>query len=173
MSGLLRRCKDLIRNLEIPRPFDVHILCQSVAQRQGRPIQSMAIAMPAGSPCGLWVSTASTDYIFYEKQASPLHQQHIIVHELGHLLCGHTNAVAMSNEASRLLMPTLSPNLIEQVLQRTYYSTPEEKEAEMIASLILQSVDRSPSGLNRSTPEADEAVRRVQRLLVHRYRRRP
>ncbi|MCX4902820.1 ImmA/IrrE family metallo-endopeptidase [Streptomyces sp. NBC_00878] len=166
LGGLQRRCKALIRKLEIPSPFDVHTLIQSVAQRQGRPIQLMAIAMPAGSPCGLWISTASTDYIFYEKQASPLHQEHIIVHELGHLLCGHVRLTDVNNDITRRLMPTLSPNMIERVLQRTYYNTPEEKEAEMIASLILQGVHRSPSGLNQAVPEVDEAVRRVQRLLV-------
>ncbi|RSN46578.1 hypothetical protein DMH12_29150 [Streptomyces sp. WAC 04229] len=166
LRGLRRRCKALIRDLDIQRPFDVHTLIQSVAQRRGRPIQLVAIAMPAGSACGLFVSTAGTDYIFYEKHASPLHQEHIIVHELGHLLCGHVRLTDVNNDISRLLMPTLSPNMIERVLQRTYYNTPEEKEAEMIASLILQGVDRSPSGPERSEPEADEAVRRVQRLLV-------
>ncbi|MEU5001646.1 ImmA/IrrE family metallo-endopeptidase [Streptomyces sp. NPDC021622] len=173
LYGLHRRCKALIRSLDIPSPFDVHALCQNIAQQQGRPIQLKALAMPAGSPCGLWVSTATNYYIFYEKQASPFHQEHIIVHELGHLLCGHTTAAVMTDETSRLLMPTLNPNMVERILQRTHYSTPEEKEAEMIASLILQGAERAPAELNRPTPEADETIRRVQRLLVHRHERHP
>lgn len=173
LNRLHRRCKALISNLDVPSPFDIHTLCRSIAEQQGRPIQLKAVAMSAGSPCGLWVSTANTDYIFYAEQTSLLHQEHIIVHELGHLLCGHTTEAAMSDGTSRLLMPTLNPNMVDRMLQRTHYSALEEREAEMIASLILQGADRTSPGHNQTAPESDEIIQRVERSLVHGRGRRP
>ena len=44
--------------------------------------------------------------------------------------------------AASSLMPHLSPDLIRSVLGRTVYSEPDEREAELVASLILQQVQR-------------------------------
>ncbi|WP_162562076.1 ImmA/IrrE family metallo-endopeptidase [Salinispora vitiensis] len=50
----------------------------------------MPIDTTATGVCGLWVTTATKDYIAFERQTSPAHQDHIVLHELGHILCGHT-----------------------------------------------------------------------------------
>lgn len=38
---------------------------------------------------GCWVRLAGKDYIFYEEHTAHLHQAHIQLHELAHILCGH------------------------------------------------------------------------------------
>jgi IrrE N-terminal-like domain len=137
-----RRCQDLIADLDIPVPFDAHKLCARFAARRARPIRLRAVAMSVDSPCGIWLSTSGGDYIFYEEQTSRLHQEHIVAHEIGHILCNHHTTAIFPLEISRLLLPNLDPNLVNRVLSRTHYSAGEEQEAEMIASLILQRASR-------------------------------
>jgi hypothetical protein len=157
-----RRCQALVADLDIPVPFDAQELCARIATRRGRPIQLRAVAMPAGSPCGIWLSTAGSDYIFYEAHTSRLHQEHIIVHEIGHVLSNHHTTAVLDPETSRLLLPNLDPALVNRVLSRGHYSAAEEQEAEMIATLILQRASRWHAESEWAAPADGAGVR--QRL---------
>ncbi|MBG0565562.1 hypothetical protein [Actinoplanes aureus] len=160
---LRQRCETILAELELPDAADVRDLCDLVAQRQGRPIHLLAENLPTGSPCGLAVRTERFDAILYEAGTSRLHQEHIIRHELGHLICGHLTAPVLDAEASRLLLPNLDPSLVRAVLGRTNYSEIEEKEAELIASLLLRR-----SVLTRTEPAApeDPVLGRLHHTLV-------
>ena len=50
--------------------------------------------LSTGAPCGLWISVPAADYVFYDPDTSRLHAEHIILHELAHMLSGHSNALA-------------------------------------------------------------------------------
>ncbi|MEV4443703.1 ImmA/IrrE family metallo-endopeptidase [Streptomyces sp. NPDC049577] len=163
---LHQRCRKLVRGLDIPSPFDIWALCDSVAERHGRPIRPEPLRLPPDGPCGLWVSTPDVDYIFYAHDTSPLHQEHIIAHELGHVICGHEESAVLGEETSRLVLPTLDPEMVRGVLRRTYYTSAEEQEAEMVASLILQAANRTPLERNWDVPsEAAATVERLDRSL--------
>lgn len=71
------------------------------------------------------MGTASVDYVFYEAQTTPLHREHIVLHELGHILFGHHS---LEGEETDGAAPV--------VLGRTNYTTRQEQEAEMLASMI-------------------------------------
>jgi IrrE N-terminal-like domain len=157
-----RRCQALVADLDIPVPFDAQELCARIATRRGRPIRLRAVAMPMDSPCGIWLSTAGNDYIFYEAHTSRLHQEHIIVHEIGHVLCDHYATAVLSPETSRLLLPNLDPALVNRVLSRGHCSAEEEQEAEMIASLILRRASRWQPESEWTAPADGAGVR--QRL---------
>lgn len=121
----------------------------------------LGLALPADGPRGLWISAAERDYLIYERNTSPLHQEHIILHELSHLLCGHTGTATLTEEHARLLFPALDPGMVGRVLGRTGYSTEEEQEAELLASMILRTVQR-----NRTVPAIpDEATAENLRRL--------
>ncbi len=95
----------------------------------------------ATGACGLWLGTDNADYVFYEPRTAPLHQEHIILHEIGHVLCDHHRSFTGDDE------PTgppgeMQPHLVRRLMARTSYTTVEEQEAEMIASLI-QSAGRT------------------------------
>ncbi|WP_433724380.1 hypothetical protein ACQP2Y_03100 [Actinoplanes sp. CA-051413] len=137
--------------------------------------------LSAGLPCGLWISVETADYVFYDPETSQLHAEHIILHELGHMLSGHTTGVNASldgkgsggmgsGDSSRIggggiggggigggisggsdnggmgsgggisgigrLVPDLDPRTINTILGRVSYTTTQEREAEMLASLI-------------------------------------
>lgn len=90
--------------------------------------------------CGLWVGTASVDYVFYEAQTTPLHREHIVLHELGHILFGHHS---LEGEDADGNLPT--------VLGRTNYTTRQEQEAEMLASMIrIRTSNAGPRPADRS-----------------------
>ncbi|MEJ2854225.1 MULTISPECIES: hypothetical protein [unclassified Saccharothrix] len=132
-----RRHAALLRELPTPVPFDVGPLCRAVADARGRPIRLIPVAGLTGV-CGLWIATDTTDLIFHESDTTPPHRDHIVLHELAHVLCDHYPASVSLAERARLLLPDLDPALVQRVLGRAGYSTAEEREAELLASLIRQ-----------------------------------
>jgi hypothetical protein len=75
----------------------------------------------------------------YEQRTSRLHQEHIIAHEIGHLLCDHEPVSGLDDRTASTLMPSLDPRMIRRILgRRSGYPVPQEQQAEMIASLLLQ-----------------------------------
>ena len=134
---LRRRCAAIVRDLPMPVPFDARVLCERVAARRGRPIQLVAMDGLTGV-CGLWVGTATTDLIFYERVTTPPHQEHIILHELGHVLCDHHRSPDALGLPVEQLLPSLDPAMVQRVLGRAGYTSEEEREAELLASLIRQ-----------------------------------
>ncbi len=144
-----KRCEARIRDLEIPVPFDIRSFCQALGARRGRPISLMPMESKSG-PCGLWIATPTADFLFYERETSPLHQNHIILHEASHLLCGHDPALVSDTEVSQQLFPHVEPEVVQRILARASYTGEQEREAELLASLILERV----SGL---TPLPDSA----------------
>ncbi|HLI52105.1 MAG TPA: hypothetical protein VKU87_09920 [Thermomicrobiaceae bacterium] len=83
--------------------------------------------------------------IFYEEATTPLHQEHIILHELCHLVCDHQAPIVAPAEVRQLLFPDLNLETVERILRRSGYLAQEEQEAEMLASLILEQVPLTDS----------------------------
>ncbi|WP_063774890.1 hypothetical protein [Kitasatospora azatica] len=135
---LWRRCRQIVRTLELPEPFGLSALAETLAERTGRPVEFLPL--PAGSfgSCGVLVSTERAEYIGYPTGTTVLHQQHIVLHEVGHLLCGHQNVAAPADSAALgVLAPHLSTELVRRLLGRDVYSDVQEQEAELFASLVL------------------------------------
>src|SRR5437764_2594450 len=86
---LRRQCRRLLGKLDVRPPLDVAALCTRLGEVRGKPIRLVAHPIPVPGPFGAWISTAKADYILYQTETSKLHQDHIIVHELGHILAGH------------------------------------------------------------------------------------
>ncbi|MFS8097845.1 ImmA/IrrE family metallo-endopeptidase [Lentzea alba] len=136
---LRRRARAALRGLTMPEPFSVQALCDEVARVRGRKLFLHPFTEPPVDemPSGLWVATDVADHVFFEQQTSRFHQEHIICHEIGHMLCGHESQRAMA---------------------RTSYTTAQEHEAEMVATLILELA-------RRRTPPATETERRISDVL--------
>src|SRR3954451_1373115 len=141
MEGLRRRCERRLRGIRIPEPFDLDAFCAEVAHRRNRPLHRTAVpGLRSGAPCGLWIGTATADHVFYDPGTSPLHAEHIVLHELAHILSGHSGA----DGALARLFPDLDPGTVHRVLGRVSYTTAQEREAEMMASLIRGRSARPP-----------------------------
>jgi hypothetical protein len=115
----------------------------------------------------MWMATRDVDYICYEADTSSLHQEHIILHELGHLLCDHPSASAAPEDLLRLLMPTLDLAMVRRVLGRTAYSDPQERQAELFAMLVLERGGRLRRDRRRDlAPELTEVLDRIEAALT-------
>ena len=149
MSRLRRRCERRLQNIPIPRPFNLDTFCAVIATHRGRPlILQPTPGLSAGAPCGLWISVPTADYVFYDPGTSRLHAEHIVLHELGHMLSEHATGVGLdvSGGALARLVPDLDPRTVDTILGRVRYTTAQEQEAEMLASLIRARAAMPPAG---------------------------
>lgn len=153
--GLWLRCRGVADSIPLPEPFDIRALTDSLARLRGRPIELVPLSGPAHSPCGVLISTDRADYIGYAVDTTALHQQHIVLHEIGHLLCRHTGDGAGLGETVReLLTPGLPGELVRRVLGRSAYTQRQEREAELVASLALhRALPRQRSSVVRQLAE--------------------
>jgi hypothetical protein len=142
-AGLWDRARRRVEQLELPEPFDAEAFIALLARERGRSIDLMPVADLPDLPCGLVVTTRDSDWIVYRADTTRLHRQHILLHEAAHILCGHSERGGDGTSmiaAARTLMPHLSAELVRGVLGRTAYTEPDEREAELVASLILHRV---------------------------------
>lgn len=167
---LRRKCAEQVRALDLPVPFDIDVLCARIGESRGRPIRLAPLPFPADGPCGLLVSTTCADHIFYEANTTCIHQTHVIVHELGHLLLSHDASAGPFNPCdSRLVPDEIDPALVRHMFGRSQYSHPEEFAAEYFATRVLRRV----SEWNSVPPSAPEGmadlVSRLERSLHHNH----
>jgi hypothetical protein len=143
LRNLRQRCETLLRDLDVPEPFALDSLCAMLGERRGRPLVLDVLPEPTSqdAPCGVWLALESEDVILVEPTTSPLHREHIVLHEIGHLLCDHATSAPLTY-MQRRLFPDLDPAMVARVLGRTSYTDPQEQEAEMIASLIQSRIRR-------------------------------
>jgi hypothetical protein len=134
--ALRARCRNLADGLRLPEPFSAAGLAGVVAAARGRPLELIALAALEWTPCGVLIATDHADYIGYPAAATALHSQHIVLHEISHLLCGHLDSRAAGAELPPALLTHVPPGLVRRVLGRSEYDDAQEQEAEVLASLI-------------------------------------
>ena len=160
-----QRCEATLRDVTLPSPFTVSAFCDVVSERRGRRICLTPKENRLG-PCGLWLAMDDADYVFYEADTSPVHREHIILHELAHLLCDHVANELFDGELLRQLVPNVDITRLRQVMGRTTYSMPEEQEAEVMASLIHERAERArPAARPWSPDERDTVLQRLEAVL--------
>lgn len=163
----LRRVSDAaLARLDLPDGCGIATLMEHLSADRGRPIRLVPLSLGVKTPCGMWLATDTFDVIIVEAETSRLHQDHIIAHELAHMLCHHRDSAGFDTATMRELMPHLDPGRVREMMGRTSYSTTEEQEAEIVASLILERVTRPPVESVWRVPSADaETVARIENSL--------
>lgn len=141
-SGLevRRAVRRLMRELDIGSPLDVVDLCDRLGTKRGRPIRLIPHPLPVPGPGGLWLATTHMDVILFQAEATAGHQEHIILHEIGHLISDHPGDEGDEGDDELLseLMPDLPPEAVKRALRRTGYDTAHEREAELVATVIKE-----------------------------------
>ncbi|MFE0025501.1 hypothetical protein [Amycolatopsis sp. NPDC059021] len=170
-----RRCRELLRTLDVQPPLDVAALCHHIGERRGKPIRLVPHPIPVPGPFGVWISTTKAEYILFQDETSKLHQDHIVLHELGHILAGH-----QSDEVDDALMaelypgtkpdtlrqqyPDIGPDAVRRALRRSCYDSDNEREAEVVATTILEwasvvdAVSIARPVANTTTARVDQAL---------------
>lgn len=169
----IERVRAVVDALPLPDPFDVHELCALVAEQRGRAIKVLpyparvvteARRMREPLPYGMWLPGKRVDYIYYREDTSLAHQQHVILHELGHLCCRHyddqfdDDSIEAFHEAGRT---------VEGGMKRTVYSDDQERAAEMFAYLVEERLGplRVASGERDVDPAYAPVVDRYRTML--------
>jgi hypothetical protein len=146
MTSMEARFRDATRTVPLPSPWNLSAYLASVAAHRGRSISlhTAPAAMLAESGCrgsGLWVARKHDDIIVYDSEATERNADHIILHEVGHMLLGHgrddTDPAAPLAPTLAALLPSISPVSIRHVLGRSDFGTEREQEAEVFADMTM------------------------------------
>jgi len=125
------------------RQFTLEDFTRWLERRRGRKISFVPWTMPP-SMSGAWIAEANgdRDYVFYADETHGIHQAHIKLHELAHMLCGHSTAEVDKKQTRALLRQTIQdPTIIHGVLLRSHTRTSEkDREAETLTVLIQDRV---------------------------------
>jgi hypothetical protein len=112
-------------------------MCARLARHRGKPVILTPHPIPVPGPFGVWLSTSRADHIIYQEQTTRQHQVHIILHEVGHLIADHRSD-EQDDDLLQTLYPHLSPGVVRRALRRTSYDSTQEREAETVATIVLQ-----------------------------------
>lgn len=169
-KDLQRRCEAKLAGIAFPQPFSLTALCGALAELRGRELrlQPLPPEVELASPCGVLVALKDVDLVYYEPSTSPLHQEHIVLHELGHMIFEHVPASPLVGLDVKRLAPDLDPQMVQRVFGRTSYTLPQEREAETLASLVLARAGkvRGPAlPAAHPSPEVADVLTRLSRLL--------
>lgn len=155
---LRNRWDAVLRTITLPEPFDAGSFCDELGRHLGRQIVLVPQDGRADEiPCGLLARTATVDYIFFRTASSWLHQQHNILHEVGHLLADHAPGRDVGPGQRGAVLRHLDPTRVERVLARGGYDDDAEQEAELIATLLGRRVNSQ----GRSAPSPESPLGRV------------
>jgi hypothetical protein len=159
---LRETCAQRIDELGLTTYADVDELCRYLSQLRKRPIVLVPLELRASDPCGTWILAHNEDLVFYEKNTTRPHQEHIIMHELGHIISCHRGSGVLDDASARQLFPNLNPALVRDMLMRSTYDDVQEQEAEVMAYLLSQRIVP-----NKSLPAeaTDSALNRLARIL--------
>lgn len=166
-EGIREQCEERVRALGLPTRGTLTIdeVCAHISSLHGRPIHLIPLELPLGSPDGLWVSAEAQDYVVFEQRLAPVHQHQVILHEIGHVVCDHDAAPVMTTDSSRLLLPSLDPEMVRRVLGREHEHTEVELEAELVGSLIGRQIGTWTAQRTWTVPpEARELAARLAAL---------
>lgn len=141
---LRRRCEVRLQRLAPDRPLQLDQFIAAVVAARPRPLSFMAVALQ-GQPYGLWLTDGKVECIWYERNTTPAHQRHIILHELCHLLCNHQPIDATTIDVP---LPHVDRERLQAIMLRSGYSAEQEREAELLASMIIERASAGPDGTN-------------------------
>ncbi|MET9956412.1 hypothetical protein ABZ135_33365 [Streptomyces sp. NPDC006339] len=139
----MKECERLLADLPIPAPFSVEALVQNMESVLGRQIQLVPLDDPdggLGSACGLRVKTPEFTIILYRRRSSRNQTEHIILHELAHEWLNHGTSLTAA-EIERYVPERIRQEVLRRfpsalIQGRVDFGSPEERQAELSASLI-------------------------------------
>ncbi|OJF14435.1 hypothetical protein [Couchioplanes caeruleus] len=137
---------------ELPEPWHIEVLCRDVARLRGRPLTVHGVSL-RGLPSGLWYDDGVSDRIIHRASATGYYRDHIILHELCHILAGH--GVPRPKVVAEMTR-TGPAGRAEQTRARLCDSI-EEEVAETFATMVLRAAgQRPPRDLSVAERRAEE-----------------
>lgn len=145
----------ILRDLPLTRPWTLERFIADLSIRNGRPIEVLAIPDEleqivdgdGNKITGVWIPAEHIDYVFVTSHAAGDYREHIICHELAHIIFRHRadqqTLETLQAAFLRRLMPDIAPTHLTALLpntvcrHRTLLTDPLEREAEWLATLLM------------------------------------
>ncbi|SDP35118.1 hypothetical protein SAMN04487905_103314 [Actinopolyspora xinjiangensis] len=158
----VRRVDHLLGAVTLPEPWNVDEFLDRLEEHRGREIDLCAVSWSVGDSTGAWQRNEDHDVIAYPDNTSTLHQDYIILHEIGHLISEHRGRCVLSVQEAQHRAPDLAPAAFAHLLHRVDAAV-EEHEAETVATLLLARITRQPRkrrrrGRARASPDEGTAA---------------
>ncbi|MGW0859257.1 hypothetical protein [Streptomyces sp. NPDC002690] len=165
--ALVKECERLLADLPTPAPFSVEALVRNMERALSRQIRLVPLDDPnggLGSACGLRVKAPEFTLILYRRRSSRNQTEHIILHELAHEWLDHGTTLTPI-EIERYVPERIRREVIRRfpsavVQGRVDFDSPEEKQAELSASLIKRLA-------RRQSIAGDDMVSLLESSLAH------
>lgn len=133
--------RKLIRQLPpVPEPWEIDELCQRLAEQRGRELVVYPANVPA-LPFGLWYDDGERDFVIYRYGVQGYHRDHIILHEICHILAKHNTMKLCVGERGDSDADATSRLIAHMMCNRL--NSFQEEVAEIFASRVLELVKRS------------------------------
>ena len=143
-----RRVNAAFRRTSLPRPFTMSAFADELSILTDRRVRiEETDALPA-HVVGAWFRRADEDLIQFDAALPGIGRIGTVLHEAGHILCGHTSPDDQL-EYDRGLCTVLGPGAVQNfgsVQYRSIYRTSFEREAERYARRVLNSLLHSEHG---------------------------
>ncbi|MEU5425840.1 hypothetical protein AB0H73_09555 [Streptomyces olivoreticuli] len=133
-------CTAVADDLVVPYPFELETFCQSIGQQRGRPLLLLPLDGPPDPdmPCGIWIGLDAADLVFYEATASDFLRVQIVLHEISHMLLGHTAPeFEVAEDASEKELAAASAHF-QKLLDRTTASVSGHETPELPLAEIMR-----------------------------------
>ena len=88
--------------------------------------------------CAVWIMTDTEDLVLHVHSDSTLHRQQFVLHELSHMILGHS--VDDDSEAPDILLPDIPLEARRRLLRRQGVETLEEIAAESLADQLAAAI---------------------------------
>ncbi|MDX3584201.1 hypothetical protein [Streptomyces europaeiscabiei] len=168
-----QRCEAVVAALRLPPEAGLEEVCGLVADRLGRPVHTLTMPL-GGVASGMTILLEQELWICADQDTSAWHQAHVKLHELGHLLMGHEQEAAVTEEALTLWTPSLNTGVamrhmgIGPVFQRHHaYDKPAEMEAEIVASLLEERMSPNVASFSALQGRAENIAATLGPALQH------
>lgn len=130
-------CRRYIRSLRLEPYASAYELCDQMSSLRGRPIRVIEWRLPVPGPLGVWISRERDDVIVVQELATGGHRDHIVLHELGHILCDHEGETLPGYAPTLAHADQMVPGGTVRGL-RSVYDSAAEREAELFATAFAE-----------------------------------
>ena len=155
-KSLHAHCEEILGLLRLPHRFTQDQLIKAAGDFVGLPIICGPADLRDQAPNGIRKRYPDREVIEYEQNTSPLHQLQIVAHEIAHIVFGHKGLEDLADVQSDEELADQMDWSIIGVSHRTSYDDEEEREAEMLATLIRHRVYRNGEIPSLRPTAADE-----------------
>lgn len=154
----------------VSRPFDLFDYCDAVAAHRGRAIRLFESAGPFTSehPSAAWVAMAEEDHVYLAEGLTPAHRALAALHEIAHMWLGHDPRLIFGRPArTSSIGAQRTAATARRALARAGFARRQERDAETLASLIMEQAGIGPAPNAQASAPHAELVDRLAESLAH------